>query len=168
MNRPGVVVLAGPDLGAAFAEAGVDAVALPVDGDVAAARDELRARGAVAVYVLGFGAGGRAALLCAADPDVAGVISFYGPPAGEPVELARAGRLTAPVLSFYAGAGGSVPDAEIEELYAALHAGHVLEETVVYDGVPEGFFERPGDGDGQAREDAWHRILRFLGVPARV
>lgn len=166
MNRPGVVVLSGPDLTDAFAAAGVDAVALAADGDVRAAREELRRRGAVAVYVLGFGAGGHAALLAGTGDGVAGVISVCGSPAGEPTEAVREGRLTAPVLAFYAGADDTVPDPEIEAFYAALKDAHMLEETVVYDGVPRGFFADGAEEHAQAREDAWHRILRFVGVPA--
>jgi carboxymethylenebutenolidase len=140
--------------------------------DVRAAREELRRRGAVAVYVLGFCFGGRAALMQGTDEGVAGVVGFDRGPAGEvvggssPLRVAREVRFVSPVLTLYGGADDKIPDADIEAFYEALHAAHVLEETVVYDGAPHSFFDRTAAEHAQACEDAWSRMLRFMGVPA--
>jgi dienelactone hydrolase len=151
-TAPGVVVLGGPDgLVEALADAGVHA------GEAVSA-DELRARGAVAVYVLGFGAAGTEALRAGTRADVAGVIGVAAPP---PLDA----EVVVPVLALYGGADTSIPDSAIEAFYDALHARHVLEETVVYDGAPGDFLVRPDEHPDECA-DAWHRILRFVGVPA--
>jgi carboxymethylenebutenolidase len=142
--------------------------------DVRAAIDELRRRGASRVYVVGFCFGGRAAYMQGSQPGIAGVVGFYGGPtrAGEgggtsPVEEARAGRLTAPVLAIYGGADENITVEHAEEFAAALDQAGVLQETVVYDGAPHSFFDRKMDEHEQACADAWHRVLRFMGVPVR-
>ena len=123
------------------------------------------------VYVLGFCFGGRAAFMQGREDGVAGVIGFYGWPAraeeggSSPIEEARAGRVKAPVLALYGGADDKIPDADIEAFYEALSAAHVLEETVVYEGAPHSFFDRAMTEHAAACEDAWHRMLRFMGVP---
>jgi carboxymethylenebutenolidase len=170
-TAPGVAVLGGGAYERALAElletAGLHAVA----GALEASVEELRRRGAAAVYVLGFDEAGREALLAGAREGIAGVVAFHPEPAVErdgvsPLGEARAGRLVAPVLAFYGGADDAVADAEITALYDALNAAHVLEETVVYDGAPRGFFDAELPGQAQACADAWHRLLRFVGVPA--
>ena len=156
-TAPGVIVLSAPDeLGEALAAAGVHAIR---SGDVDAGAAALREHGAVAVYVLGFGAAGSEALRAATREGVAGAISFGGAP---PLD---ATGFAAPVLAFYGGADASIADADIRSFYDALNAQHVLEETVVYDGAPADFFTRP-DEFPDACADAWHRLLRFVGVPA--
>jgi dienelactone hydrolase len=151
-TAPGIVLVAAPDgLAELLADAGVHA------GTDA---DELRAHGAVAVYVLGFGADGAAALREGTKEDVAGVIGVAAPP---PLDLADA--FVAPVLAFYGGSDPTIPDADIRSFYDALNARHVLEETVVYDGAPADFFTR-AEEHPDACADAWHRLLRFVGVPA--
>jgi carboxymethylenebutenolidase len=136
--------------------------------DVRAGCEELRRRGAGAVYVLGFCFGGRAAFMQATEQGVAGVVGFYGWPAREeeggssPLREAREGRIVAPVLALYGGADDKIPDADIEAFYAALHDAHVLEETVVYDGAPHSFFDRSMEEHAEACEDAWRRVLGFL------
>src|SRR5262245_49710441 len=105
--------------------------------DVRAARQEIERRGAAAVFVLGFCFGGRAAFMQGTEHGVAGVVGFYGWPAREerggssPVREAREGRFVAPVLALYGGADECILDADIRAFYDALHAGGVLEETVV-------------------------------------
>jgi carboxymethylenebutenolidase len=142
-----------------------------IRADVRAAREELRRRGAPAVFVLGFCFGGRGALMNGTEAGVAGVVAFHGSPAREqeggssPLREAREGRLTAPVLALYGGADDTIPDADIEAFYEALNDAGVLQETVVYDGAPQSFFDRAIAEHAQACDDAWRRVLRFLGVP---
>jgi carboxymethylenebutenolidase len=141
--------------------------------DVRAAIDELKGRGASRVYVLGFCFGGRAAYMQGSQPGIAGVIGFYGGPTraeeggSSPVEEARAGRLKAPVLALYGGADENITEEHAEEFAAALNEAGVLQETVVYDGAPHSFFDRKMAEHEQACADAWHRVLRFMGVPVR-
>jgi carboxymethylenebutenolidase len=154
-----------------FAEHRAAATDAGIRSDVRVAAEELRRRGAGVVYVLGFCFGGRAAFMQGSEDGVAGVIGFYGWPArveeggSSPIEEARAGRLQAPVLALYGGADDKIPDADIEAFYQALSAAHVLEETVVYEGAPHSFFDRAMSEHAEACEDAWHRVLRFMGVP---
>ena len=140
--------------------------------DVRAARAELARRGATAVFVLGFCFGGRAAFMQGTEDGVAGVVGFYGWPTREepggssPVREAREGRFVAPVLALYGGADEGIADADIRAFYDALNEARVLEETVVYDGAPHGFFDRAMAEHSDACDDAWRRVLRFMGVPA--
>jgi carboxymethylenebutenolidase len=155
-----------------FAEHRAAATDAGIRSDVHAAAAELRRRGAGAVYVLGFCFGGRAAFMQGTEEGIAGVIGFYGWPArveaggSSPIEEARAGRLKAPVLALYGGADDKIPSADIEAFYGALTEAHVLEETVVYEGAPHSFFDRAMTEHAEACDDAWHRVLRFMGVPA--
>ncbi len=41
----------------------------------------------------------------------------------------------------------------------------MLEETVVYEGAPHSFFDVRAEEHAEACDDAWHRVLRFMGVP---
>lgn len=159
------------DAGFDFAEHRAAATDAGIRSDVRAAADELRRRGAGVVYVLGFCFGGRAAFMQGTEEGLAGVIGFYGWPArveaggSSPLEEARAGRFRTPVLALYGGADERIPDADVRAFYDALAAAHVPEETVVYDGAPHSFFDRAMDDHADACDDAWHRVLRFMGVP---
>ncbi len=139
--------------------------------DVEAALAELERAGARRRYVLGFCFGGRAAFMQASQVDIGGVIGFYGWPTraedggSSPVAEARSGRLGAPVLALYGGADEKIPPEDVEAFAAALDEAGVEQESVVYDGAPHGFFDRALDGHAQACDDAWFRILRFMGVP---
>nr|MBA2297943.1 dienelactone hydrolase family protein [Actinomycetota bacterium] len=122
-------------------------------------------------YVLGFCFGGRAAFMQGAQPDVAGVIGFYGAPAraeeggSSPIEEARAGRLPAPVLALYAGSDENITAEHAREFAEALDGAHVLQESVIYDGAPHSFFDRKMDEHSDACADAWRLVLRFVGSP---
>ena len=140
--------------------------------DVRAAIAELRSRGAVSVFVMGFCFGGRAAFLSATLDDVAGVVGFYGWPtrASEngtsPVEEARAGNFRTPVLALYGGADEGIPESDVQAFAQALSDAGVLHETVVYEGAPHSFFDRAMAEHTDACADAWRLMLRFFGVPA--
>lgn len=140
--------------------------------DTRVAVEELRARGAVAVFVVGFCFGGRAAFMAAAEDGVAGVVGFYGWPerredgGSSPLEEARAGRLRAPVLALYGGADEKIGADDRLAFAEALTAAGVLHETVVYEEAPHSFFDRAMDEHREACADAWRLMLRFFGVPA--
>src|ERR1700693_2226579 len=80
-----------------------------VQADVGAAVEYLRAKGARAVFTVGFCFGGRNAWLSAAgEHGLAGAIGFYGRPGegrdGTPGPAQRASELEAPILALQAGA----------------------------------------------------------------
>jgi carboxymethylenebutenolidase len=170
-HAPGLVLLAPPgtayeaELARSFADAGIQAIAVAGD-HVTAAVEELKRRGVSTVYVLGVGAGGRAALLHGSRAGVAGVVAIDVDPSGAALEAAREGRLTVPVLALYAGGDDHVDDETVEAFHAALAQAGTLQETVVYDGAPIGFFDGSRPELADACDDAWRRILRFVGVPA--
>ena len=78
-----------------------------VQADVRAAVDELRARGATAVFSVGFCFGGRASWLAAASGHgLAGSIGFYGSPTrerGGPSVVQRAAEIEGAILALQAG-----------------------------------------------------------------
>jgi dienelactone hydrolase len=164
-HAPGVVLIGNDRLARALADAGVQAVAAPASA-VDAGLDELRQRGTSTIYVLGLGAASGAALLHGARTGVAGIVAVDADPTGEPLAAAREGRLTAPVLALYAGGDERVDDETVEAFHAALAAAGTLQEAVVYDGAPRGFFDGSRPELADACDDAWRRILRFVGVPA--
>ena len=154
-----------------FAEHRAAATDAGLAADVDAAIAELRERGATRVYVLGFCFGGRGAFMQGTRDDVAGVVGFYGWPARQeqggssPVEEARAGRFRAPVLALYGGADEKITPEHQEAFAGALREAGVLQETIVYDGAPHSFFDRAMTEHAAACEDAWFRVLRFVGRP---
>lgn len=141
--------------------------------DTAAAVAELERRGAPRVFVLGFCYGGRAAFMYGTQDGIAGVIGFYGGPrraledSTSPLEEAEAGNFKAPVLGLFGGADQGIPPEDAYAFAQALDEAGVVQETVVYDGAPHSFFDRAMDEFADACEDAWHRVLRFMGVPAQ-
>lgn len=164
-HAPGIVLIEGDELAHAFADAGVQAIAVP-ESAVEAGLDELRRRGTSTIYVLGLGDASGAALLHGRRTGVAGVVAVDADPTGEPLDAARDGQLAAPVLALYAGGDDRVDDEAVEAFHAALAAAGTLQETVVYDGAPRGFFDGSRPELADACDDAWRRILRFVGVPA--
>jgi carboxymethylenebutenolidase len=140
--------------------------------DVRAGLEELRRRGSARAYVLGFCFGGRAAFMSGTLEGVAGVVGFYGWPAraeeggSSPVAEAQAGRLAAPVLALYGGADEGIKPEDAEAFAHALDGADTPQESVVYDGAPHSFFDRSMTEHAEACEDAWFRVLRFMGVPS--
>lgn len=154
-HPPGVVLVAGDDgLAEALSDAGVHAIATR---DAAAGVQVLRDAGATAVYLLGFGEAGTEALAAADRLAVAGTIAFWAAPPADAVRT--------PVLALYGGADEQVTEAEIERFHASLSAAGTLQELVVYDGAPRGFFTGALPGQEALCDDAWRRVLRFVGVP---
>lgn len=141
------------ELAEAFSDAGVHAIATR---DAAAGIEAVREAGATAVYLLGFGDDGTEALAAADGLAVAGTIAFWARPPADAVRT--------PVLALYAGADEQVAEPEIERFHENLSAAGTLQELVVYDGAPRGFFAA-AQGHDEACDDAWRRVLRFVGVP---
>jgi len=144
-----------------------------IAADVAAAVAHLRTEaggGAEAVFTVGFCFGGRASFNQAGEGHgLAGVIGFYGWPIrhgdedrAAPVD--RAAHYEAPVLGLFGGADQGIKVEYVEEFRRALDAAGVENEIVIYDGAPHSFFDRTAAENAEASEDAWRRMLEFIGA----
>ena len=143
-----------------------------VGADTAATVAHLRSEvggGADRLYSVGFCMGGRISFNQAwRDNGLAGVIGFYGGPRGRgpddetaPVRLAA--RYRCPVLGLFGGADENIPTEAIDAFRAALDGAGVPNEMVVYPGAPHSFFDRTFDEHREACDDAWRRMLGFVG-----
>ena len=140
-----------------------------VQADVGAAVEYLRAKGARAVFTVGFCFGGRNSWLSAAGGHgLAGAIGFYGRPGegsdGTPGPAQRAAEIDAPILALQAGADQHITAADNAAFDEALTAAGVEHEVVSYDGAPHSFFDRSQEQFAEASDDAWTRVLAFIGA----
>jgi carboxymethylenebutenolidase len=123
------------------------------------------------LYTVGFCFGGRVSFNQAArQPGLSGVIGFYGWPAASderdadsPTSLVSAYRC--PVLGLFGGADEGISTSSIEEFRTALERAGVQHEIVVYEGAPHSFFDRSFARFADACDDAWRRVLAFVGQP---
>lgn len=182
------------ELAARFAEAGVDAVAIDYFGrtagiaerpetfewqphvdmttpeniaqDVAAAVAYLHTAdgGSVSsVYTVGFCFGGSNSWNQSAfQKGLAGCIGFYGRPERAEPHIAR---MSAPLLLMVAGADFTPLEA-FQEFDRKLSKAGVEHEMHVYAGAPHSFFDRGFAQWKDACDDAWKRMLAFMGHPA--
>jgi carboxymethylenebutenolidase len=182
------------ELAARFAEAGIDAVAIDYFGRTADTDDrseafEYRAHvdkttpqgiaadvaagvaylladegGAVdRVFTVGFCFGGAHSWGQSADcPVLDGCVGFYGKP--ERVED-KVDRMTIPLLMLMGGADKGIPREEIEGFAAKVRERGVRAELHVYDGAPHSFFDRSFGEHRDVCDDAWRRVLDFVGLP---
>ncbi len=143
-----------------------------VGADTAATIAHLRSEaggGSEHVYSVGFCMGGRISFNQAwREHGLDGVIGFYGGPQGRgpddetaPVRLAP--RYRCKVLGLFGGADEHITPGAIEEFRRALDAAGVPNEMVVYEGAPHSFFDREFERFAGACDDAWRRMLRFVG-----
>jgi carboxymethylenebutenolidase len=143
-----------------------------IGADTAATVGHLRSAaggGARRIYSVGFCMGGRISFNQAwRDHGLAGVIGFYGGPQGTgpddptaPVKLAP--RYRCPVLGLFGGADANIPPEAIEEFHRVLDETGVQNEMVVYPGAPHSFFDRSFEQHRVACDDAWRRMLTFIG-----
>ena len=56
-----------------------------------------------------------------------------------------------------------IPVAEVEAFNHALDEAGVEHEVVIYPGAPHSFFDRKYEEFAADSEDAWSRVLAFLG-----
>ncbi|MGH2358066.1 MAG: dienelactone hydrolase family protein [Candidatus Limnocylindria bacterium] len=122
------------------------------------------------VYTLGFCFGGRVSFLqAAAGLGLAGVVGFYGWPAGEhrtglPSAADEAPRFACPVLAIYGGADEGIPAPVRATFDRALDAAGIEHRTVVYEGAPHSFFDRRAEQYADASAAAWREVLDFMGM----
>ena len=183
------------ELAARFAEAGLDAVAIDYFGrtagtddrteafdyaphvqqttaegvaaDVAAGASHLRstAGGAVGrVFTVGFCFGGARSWGQSADtPGLAGCVGFYGRPS---MVDAGVDRMVAPLLMLMAGEDKNIPPADAEVFAQRVRKRGLRADVHVYGGAPHSFFDRSFAAHQAACDDAWLRILDFVGHPS--
>ncbi|HYN68756.1 MAG TPA: dienelactone hydrolase family protein [Candidatus Eisenbacteria bacterium] len=140
-----------------------------VAGDIRAGVARLRAseRPPRSVFTTGFCVGGRLASLSATlGLGLAGVVSFYGWPAGPnrglPAPVDVAAKIECGILAIYGGADERIPAEARDAFDAALEKAGAEHRTVVYPGAPHGFFDRKAADFSEASEQAWAETLAFI------
>ena len=112
--------------------------------------------------------GGRLAFVSATMAlDLAGVIGFYGWPAGAsrngtPAPVDLAGQIRSPVLGLFGGADQGIPVSAAEAYDAALGDAGVEHEIVVYPGAPHGFFDQKAAEFAEQSAAAWEKARGFI------
>lgn len=139
-----------------------------VQADVAACVAHLRAAGCEAIFTVGFCFGGRNSwLAAAAGHGLAGAVGFYGRPGpgrdGSRGPTERAEDIAAPILALMGGDDPAIPLEDVDAFDDALDASGVEHEVVVYPGAPHSFFDRKHAEFAADSEDAWSRVLAFIG-----
>lgn len=146
-----------------------DAIARDVAAAVAHVRSPAGGN-APAVFTVGFCFGGRKSFNQAGrEHDLDGVIGFYGRPqqddeADDEAPILLAPSYRCPVLGLFGGGDRSIPADAVEVFRATLDEAGVQNEVVVYDGAPHSFFDRSFREHQEACDDAWRRVLRFVGA----
>jgi carboxymethylenebutenolidase len=141
-----------------------------LSADIAAATTHLRSvdRAPSDVFTVGFCFGGRLSFLAATlGLHLAGVIGFYGSPAGPgragaPEPVAVTDRIASPVLGLFGGADQGIPPESIAAFEAALEALGVDHRLIIYPGAPHSFFDRKAADYAEASEQAWVEVLAFI------
>ena len=132
-----------------------------IAADVRACIDYLRSPdggGVESVFSVGFCFGGANSWRQGADqPDLAGVIGFYGVPARVQDAI---DRIHAPVLMLVAGQDFS-PVEVFQQMERQLSEKGVEVEMHVYERAPHSFFDRSYEQFAPECEDAWRRMLDF-------
>ena len=130
----------------------------------------LAALGAERAITVGFCFGGAQSFMSATlgHAGLAGVVGFYGSlvggrlqPEGQPWALDRAPEAKVPVLGLFAGDDANITPDQVAAFDAALPVEH---EIHTYEGAPHSFFDRRQEDFAEQSDDAWRRILGFIGA----
>jgi len=133
--------------------------------DSLAAAEHLRGTGATRLFAIGFCYGGSNAWRLAAElPGLDGAIGFYGHP-HRVADIVP--RLRAPLLVIGGGADPGISPGDLEAFTASVRAAGGEAELVVYPDAPHSFFDRSVPGHEAACEDAWRRMITFMGLEVR-
>jgi carboxymethylenebutenolidase len=141
-----------------------------VQADTTAAIGALRERaGAERIATVGFCFGGTHSFLAAQNADLGldRAVGFYGSLTDRPIRpspIPTADKTSCPVLGLFGGADENIPQDQIDEYARGLAEAEVEHELITYPGAPHSFFDRKYDEFAEASEDAWRRVLAFLGV----
>jgi len=120
------------------------------------------------IFTTGFCMGGRlSSMSTTLGLGLAGAIPFYGWPTGPnrngtPAPADRAEDIEGDLLLFYGGADEGIPEKVRNTFERSLEVAGVKHETVVYPGAPHGYFDRHFEEFGDASDDSWARILKFI------
>jgi carboxymethylenebutenolidase len=129
--------------------------------DVGACVAYLRDHGCTSVFTVGFCFGGRNSWLAAgAGHEVSGAVGFYGRSAQI---LDEVPRFDAPILALQGGADAAIPHEENAEFERVLREHGKQYELIEYEGAPHSFFDRKQEEFAEASDDAWRRVLEFIG-----
>jgi len=129
--------------------------------DVGACVDYLREQGCSSIFTVGFCFGGRNSWVAAASGHgLKGAIGFYGRSAQI---LDQVPRMDAPILALQGGADAAISHEENAEFERVLGEHGKTFELIEYDGAPHSFFDRKQEEFAEASDDAWRRVLEFIG-----
>ena len=140
--------------------------------DIRAGAEHARSFGRTDRFTVGFCMGGRASFLAATlGLDLAGVIGFYGSPVGpgrgdSPPPVDVADEMRGRVLGLFGGTDESIPPASIAAFDEALTRVGIKHELHSFEGAPHSFFDRKADQFAADSEEAWRRVLAFVGASA--
>jgi carboxymethylenebutenolidase len=130
----------------------------------------LRGIDCTSIFTVGFCFGGRHSWLAAAGGhDLAGAVGFYGTPGernGRPGPIQLASQIESPILALQAGNDDHISPEDNAALDEALTAAGVEHEVVTYKGAPHSFFDRRQFEHQAASDDAWARVVAFIGAHA--
>ena len=129
--------------------------------DVGACVEHLRSLGCTSIFTVGFCFGGRNSWLAAASGHgLKGAVGFYGRPAQI---LDAVPRLEVPILALQGGADAAISHEENAEFERTLREHGKEYELIEYEGAPHSFFDRKQEEFAEASDDAWRRVLEFVG-----
>jgi carboxymethylenebutenolidase len=132
-----------------------------VQTDVAACVNHVRALGCTSLFTVGFCFGGSNSWAAAASGHgLQGAVGFYGRPARM---LDRVPQIDAPILALQGGADRAITHEDNLELEHALREHGKQYELIEYEGAPHSFFDRKQEEFAEASEDAWRRVVEFIG-----
>jgi len=127
--------------------------------------------------VVGFCIGGHLAYLAAATiPDVKATASFYGggvatfSPGDKTPTVNKSAGIKGRILCFFGGKDPMIPQAHVDAVRAALEAGHVRHEIVVYPEASHAFFcdvHARGSFHAAPAADAWSRVKSLFSAELR-
>jgi carboxymethylenebutenolidase len=119
------------------------------------------------IFTVGFCFGGSNSFMQAARAHgLSGVIGFYGAPVTSRFGQAPIDHISefeCPVLGLFGGADQGIPVEDVKKFDEALATSHVEHEIVIYPDAPHSFFDRRFDDFKEACDDAWNRMLTFIG-----
>jgi carboxymethylenebutenolidase len=147
-----------------------ETLAADIRTGVATLRDPAWAggRAPASVFTTGFCMGGRLAFLSATlGLDLAGVLGFYGWPAGphrngSPAPAEVAASIASPVLAIWGGADRGITPDIVATFEGALVAAGVEHRSITYPGAPHSFFDRTAAEHADASTSAWREALDFI------
>jgi carboxymethylenebutenolidase len=132
-----------------------------VQEDVGACLRHLTALGCTALFTVGFCYGGTGSWNATAfHPELKGAIGFYGKPERS---LPFVADFQAPLLALQGGADAAIPHEDNLEFERALREAGKEYELIEYEGAPHSFFDRKQEEFADASEDAWRRVLDWIG-----